>query len=319
MSAVIGTGRPAITVVGSLNMDLVIQVPHLPETGETVPGGTFATFPGGKGANQAVAAARLGAAVTMIGRVGADAFGRKLRDGLAAEGIDSSHVGMDVEAATGVALITVDRAGRNTIVVASGANRRVTAADVDAAGAVMTSSQVVLLQLELPLEVVGHAVQMAHAAGCRVILDPAPAPPASLPDDLYRYLSVINPNEVEAHALTGIPISDESDARRAAERLLDQGCRAVVIKLGDRGAYAATDGTRAVIPAISVDVVDTTAAGDAFAAGMAVALAEGRDLADAARFANVVGAISVTRMGAQPSMPTRAEVEEFVKARRLSL
>lgn len=184
---------------------------------------------------------------------------------------------------------------------------------------VMTSSQVVLLQLELPLEVVGHAVQMAYAAGCRVILDPAPAPPASLPDDLYRYLSVINPNEVEAaHALTGIPISDESDARRAAERLLDQGCRAVVIKLGDRGVYAATDGTRAVIPAISVDVVDTTAAGDAFAAGMAVALAEGRELADAARFANVVGAISVTRMGAQPSMPTRAEVEEFAKARGLS-
>lgn len=313
-----GAGKPAITVFGSLNMDLVIRTSHLPRTGETVLGGAFATFPGGKGGNQAVAAARLGAAVTMIGRVGADAFGRNLRDGLAAEGIDVSQVRVDQDAATGVALITVDRSGRNTIVVASGANMRVAVADMDAARALLTSSQVLLLQLEVPLEVVRHAVQVAHDAGCRVILDPAPAPPALLPEDMYRYLSVVNPNEVEAQALTGISISDESDARRAAERLLDYGCRAVVIKLGERGAYAATDGVRAAIPAIPVDVVDTTAAGDAFAAGMAVALAEGKALVDSARFANIVAAISVTRMGAQPSMPIRADVEEFGKANGLS-
>jgi ribokinase len=315
---IIGTGKPAITVVGSLNMDLVIRTSHLPRTGETVLGGTFATFPGGKGANQAVAAARLGAAVTMIGRAGADAFGREVRDGLAAEGIDVSHVRVDKDAATGVALITVDRDGRNTIVVASGANMRVTAADVDAARTFLASSQVLLLQLELPLEVVRHAMQVAHDAGCRVFLDPAPAPPAPLPEDMYRYLSVINPNELEAHALTGISISDESDARRAAERLLDYGCRAVAIKLGDRGAYVATDAVREMIPAIPVDVVDTTAAGDAFAAGMAVALAEGKALVDSARFANIVAAISVTRMGAQPSMPKRADVEKFEKAGEMS-
>lgn len=302
---------PRITVVGSLNMDLVIKAPRLPETGETVLGGTFATFPGGKGANQAVAAARLGAAVTMVGRVGADAFGRQLRDGLVGEGIDASNVRVDENAATGVALITVDRTGRNTIVVASGANMQVRAADV--AQEVITSSQVVLLQLELPLEVVRHAAQVAHAAGCRVILDPAPAPSSPLPEDLYQHLSVINPNEVEARALTGIAITHESDARRATEHLLDQGCRAVVIKLGDRGAYVATDGAHAAIPAIAVDAVDTTAAGDAFAGGMAVALAEGKGLAGAVRFANVVAAISVTRMGAQPSMPRRAEVDEFAR------
>lgn len=310
---------PRLTVVGSLNMDLVIKAPRLPETGETVLGGTFAIFPGGKGANQAVAAARLGAAVTMVGRVGEDAFGRQLRDGLADERIDASHVGVVRNAATGAALITVDRTGHNTIVVASGANMQVTAADVDAAREVITSSQVVLLQLELPLEVVRHAAHVAHAAGCRVILDPAPAPSSPLPEDLYQYLSVINPNEVEARALTGIAISDESDARRATEHLLDQGCRSVVIKLGDRGAYVATDGARAAIPAIAVDAVDTTAAGDAFAAGMAVALAEGKGLAGAVRFANVVAAISVTRMGAQPSMPRRGEVDEFARERGITL
>lgn len=304
---------PRVTVVGSLNMDLVIRAPKLPEAGETVLGGTFATFPGGKGANQAVAAARLGASVAMVGRIGDDAFGRQLRDGLAREGIDLSHLRTDASAATGVALITVDAAGRNTVMVASGANMRLTTGDVDAARDLIAASRVLLLQLEVPLDVVRHAAEMARAAGCRVVLDPAPAPSQPLPDELYRAIAVLNPNEVEAKALTGVRVSGEADARRAAEALLARGCGAAVIKLGERGAYLAAGRRREAVPALRVQAVDTTAAGDAFAAAMGVALAEGQDLLAAVRFANAVGAFSVTRMGAQPSMPTRAELREFAR------
>ncbi len=310
---------PRVVVVGSLNMDLVIKAPRLPEAGETVLGGAFATFPGGKGANQAVAAARLGASVAMVGRLGDDAFGRQLRDGLTREHIEPSQVRSDSGTATGVALITVDEAGRNTIVVASGDNMRVAAEDVNAARDLIAGARVLLLQLEVPVEVVRLAAELAHAAGCQVILDPAPAPMHPLPDELYRVLSVINPNEVEARALTGIAIATESDARRAADALLARGCQAAVIKLGDRGAYLAAGTRREAIPTARVEVVDTTAAGDAFAGGLGVALAEGRDLAAAVRFANMAGAFSVTRMGAQPSMPTRAELQAFARTRGLAL
>ncbi len=308
-----------VAVVGSLNMDLVIRAPHLPSAGETVLGGSFATFAGGKGANQAVGAARLGATVTMVGRVGDDAFGRSLRDGLAHERIDASGVRTDATAATGVALITVDGAGQNTIVVASGANATLTREDVVAARNAITQSAVLLLQLEVPLDVVHYAAQIAHAAGCAVILDPAPAPSQPLPDELYRLLSVIHPNEVEARALTGIAIATEADARRAAEALLARGCQAAVIKLGSRGAYLAAGTGREAIPAIRVTVVDTTAAGDAFAAGMAVALAEKASLQAAVQFATVVAALKVTRMGAQPSMPTREELREFARQQSVAL
>lgn len=307
-----------IAVVGSLNMDLVVRAPRLPSVGETVPGGTFATFAGGKGANQAVGAARLGAAVAMVGCVGEDAFGRVLRDGLARERIDASAVRPDVGAATGVALITVDSVGQNTIVVASGANAALTREDVDAARGVIVQSAVVLLQLEVPLDVVYYAAQIAHAAGCQVILDPAPAPPQPLPDDLYRLVSVIHPNDVEARALTGIAIATEADARRAAEVLLARGCQAAVIKLGARGAYLAAGARREAVPAIRVTPVDTTAAGDAFAAGLAVALAEQAPLEAAVQFATLVGALKVTRMGAQPSMPTREQVGEFARQQRVA-
>lgn len=321
---------PRVAVVGSLNTDLVIRAPRLPAVGETVAGGTFATFPGGKGANQAVAAARLGACVTMVGRVGADAFGQRLREGLAAEGIDVAHVGTDPEAPSGVALITVDPAGRNTIVVASGANMRLAAADVEAARGAIEGSRVLLLQLEVPLEAVTHAARIAHAAGCHVVLDPAPAPERPLPEDLYRCVDVINPNEVEARALTGIAIADEATAREATARegtalevaaahLLDLGCRAAVLKLGERGAYVAAGAVRLTVPGIAVEAVDTTAAGDAFAAALAVALAEGCDLLAAVRFANTAAALSVTRLGAQPSMPRRDEVEAFARSRGIAL
>ena len=304
---------PQITVVGSLNMDLVIKAPKLPETGETVTGGQFGTFPGGKGANQAVAAARLGAQVTMVGCVGGDAFGAQLRSGLARDGIDISHVRRDSDAASGVVFITVDARGRNTLVVAPGANSRLTPADVDAAADAIGSSRFLLVQLEIPLEVVVHAAQVARRAGCRVILDPAPARP--LPADLYRSVFLVNPNEVEAKLLTGITITDERTAAAAAEALLAQGCEVAVIKLGERGAFLANKTDRRMIPAVPVDAVDSTAAGDAFAGALAVGLAEGIPLDAAVRFANAAAALSATRMGAQPSMPTRTEVRAFARMR----
>lgn len=311
--------RARITVVGSLNTDLVIKSPRLPEAGETVTAGQFATFPGGKGANQAVTAARLGASVAMVGAVGGDEFGRELREGLSREGIDVSHVITDVTTASGVALITVDPEGQNTIVVAPGANWRLRPEHVEAANDTIVSSQVLLLQLEIPIETVVRAAEIAHRAGCRVVLDPAPAPVEPLPDRLYRLLDVINPNEVEAKALTGVPVADERGARSAAEQLLALGSRTAVIKLGARGAFVASGDTRAAVPGIHVDAVDTTAAGDAFAGALAVALGEGRPILEAVRFANVAGAISVTHMGAQPSMPRRAEVVEFAAARKIPL
>jgi len=308
-----------VTVVGSLNMDLVVKAPRLPAVGETVTKGTFGTFPGGKGANQAVAAARLGARVGMVGAIGKDAFGSQLRDGLRRDGVDVSHVIEIDDAPSGVALITVGSQGQNTIVVAPGANWRMTTAHVDAAADLIARSQILLIQLEIPIETVTRAAEIASSAKVRVVLDPAPAPESPLPDRLIRLVDVINPNEVEAKVLTGTNVADERGARDAAERLLAMGCRSAVIKLGARGAFVADGDTRAAVPGIHVDAVDTTAAGDAFAGALAVALGEGRPIMEAVRFANVAGAISVTRMGAQPSMPRRAEVVEFAAARKIPL
>jgi len=308
---------PQVTVVGSLNTDLVIQAPKLPDVGETILGGSFAVIRGGKGANQAVAAARLGARVVMVGCVGNDNFGEQLRAGLASEGIDGAPVRVVPGVASGVALITVDQTGRNTIVVASGANMQMTVTDVDAVEATIKTSQVVMLQLEIPLDVVLHTAQLARSRGIHVLLDPAPAQP--LPPRLYPQVSVIHPNELEAQFLTGVPVTDERGARSAAERLLQMGCGTAIIKLGARGAFVATPSGVERIPGIQVDAVDTTAAGDAFAGALAVALAEGRSMADAARFANAVAALKVTRLGAQPSMPTRKEVATFARQRELAI
>ncbi|MBI4279490.1 MAG: ribokinase [Armatimonadetes bacterium] len=296
-----------IVVVGSLNMDLVVKVPHLPAVGETVLGGEFATFPGGKGANQAVAAARLGAEVAMVGRVGDDAFGRALRDGLAADGVDVRHVLADPSAHTGVAFILVDAAGRNAIAVASGANMRLSPDDVAAAAEALAGARAVLLQLEVPLECVARAAALARESGALVILDPAPAVP--LPASLIRLVDVIAPNEQETEVLTGIGVRSLPDAARAADALRVRGARAAVIKLGGRGAWVSAPEGERHLPALAVTPVDTTAAGDAFCGALGAALAEGQNLLAAARFANAAAGLSVTRMGAQPSMPRRAEVE----------
>jgi ribokinase len=298
----------SICVVGSLNMDLVMRTPHLPAPGETISGGPFATHPGGKGANQAVAAARLGAAVAMVGRVGGDAFGARLRTELAEAGIDTRQVVTLPDVASGVALIAVEASGQNSIIIAPGANGALTPADVEAAGPTITAARVLLLQLETPLPAVQRAAELAHATGTLVLLNPAPAQP--LPAELLAQVDYLIPNEQEAALLLGETIATGADAAGAAQRLCAQtGVGGVVITLGAQGALLAQAQTEPqFVPAHPVAVVDTTAAGDAFVGAFAVALAEGRTPAEAMRWGNAAGALAVTTAGAQPSLPTRNAV-----------
>jgi len=298
-----------IVVVGSLNMDLVVRSPRIPQPGETLLGRGFVTLPGGKGANQAVAAARLGGEVTMIGRLGADGFAASLRESLAADGVDHSRVLATPEVATGVALITVDDNGRNTIVVASGANWLVTPADVEKAEAAIIAADVLLLQLELPLETVIQAAQIARANQVRVILNPAPARP--LPPELLALVDILIPNETETALLTGLPVENDAQAQDAAARLLELGVGAVILTLGSRGALLTTAEDSRLSPAFPVQPVDTTAAGDAFVGGLAVALGEGKSLAEAMVWGNAAGGLATTVLGAQPSLPRRDAVEQL--------
>ncbi|HEY54396.1 MAG TPA: ribokinase [Caldilineae bacterium] len=303
---------PHIVIVGSLNMDLVVRTPHMPAPGETVLGGNFQTIPGGKGANQAVAAARLGARVSMVGRVGADAFGTALLANLQVEGVDVRHVLADTTAASGVALITVDESGQNSIVVASGANWRLTVDDVQATLAEIDAFDVLVMQLESPLPVVEAAAKLARERGARVALNPAPA--RALPTSLLAQTDVLIPNESETSLLTGLPVESLSQAEEAARALLEQGVGAVVLTLGSRGALVVEPGQEAVhLPPHAVEVVDTTAAGDAFVAGLATRWGEGADLVEAARWGNAAGALAVTKVGAQPSAPTRTAVVNLMR------
>jgi ribokinase len=313
---------PHIVVVGSLNMDLVVEVPVIPRPGETVLGKNFATFPGGKGANQAVAAARLGARVSMIGRVGKDAFGDQLLASARADGIDVTRVGRDEKAASGVAMIAVDVQGQNSIAVASGANFRLTAEHVRRAWAGLGQLDVLVMPLETPLETIAAAVSLARESGVKVILNPAPA--RDLPLDLLAGIDVLAPNEPETALLTGMPVGTSEESRAAAKKLLQLGVGSVVLTLGSRGALV-LDGAPSedgganahftLVPAHPVEVVDTTAAGDTFMGGLAVALGEGKTLVQAARFANAAASLSVTKHGAQPSMPTREEVDLILQKR----
>jgi len=299
-----------VAVVGSLNMDLVARAARIPQPGETVIGGEFRNVPGGKGANQAVAAARLGAQVSMVGRVGRDAFAGPLLDSLAADGIDHTFVIQDPHAATGVALIVVDDAGENSIVVASGANMRLSPTDVNAAETAIAGADALLLQLESPLETVTRAAELARAHGVTVILNPAPARP--LPVELLALVNVLIPNESETALLTGMPVGDQAEAEAAAGALRTMGVGTVILTLGQRGALLAREKEIVVCPAFDVTPVDTTAAGDAFVGGFAVALAEGRPLLEAARWGNGAGALATTKLGAQPSLPARQELETLL-------
>jgi ribokinase len=307
--------RP-IVVVGSLNADLVVRVPRFPAPGETVVGTDFAVFPGGKGANQAVAAARLGGIVHMVGRVGDDDHGRMLLSSLASAGVDAGGVRVDGDAPTGTAVITIDGRGQNTIAIVPGANGRLRPDDVEARRSQLEAAAVLLLQLEVALDVVEAAARIGRDAGATVILDPAPARPEALP--LLGRADVVTPNETElarlARGLRGPQTLEE--AAVLARDLLGRGARSVIAKLGALGAVEVTTAGRRVWPAHAVAAVDTTAAGDVWNGAFAVALAEGRSVDDAGAFASAAAAISVTRPGAQPSMPTRAEVERFLEERK---
>ena len=299
-----------IVVIGSLNMDLVTNTADIPAPGETVIGGDLATVPGGKGANQAVAAARAGAQVSMVGHVGNDVFAQRLLDGLDADGIDRANV-TRVDTASGVALIVVDAAGQNSIVVAPGANGRVTPADIAAAESTIAAADVMLLQLEIPVESVEAAAALGQAHGVTVILNPAPAQPLSA--ELLANVDLLIPNESETATLTGRPTGTVEEIRAAAGALRDQGVGTVIVTMGGRGALRAdATGLRRYHPFAVETVVDTTAAGDAFVGGLAAALARGDAPADAIVWGSAAGALAVTKAGAQPSLPRRDALEEMV-------
>lgn len=306
------TDRP-IVVIGSINMDLVCQVAAMPRPGETLLGKSLATIPGGKGANQAVAAARLGAPVCMVGRVGGDDFGDRLLHGLRDNRVDTRFVRITDDVASGVAIIMVDAAGENTIVVTPGANARITPADIDAAEPVIREAACVLLQLEIPLETVQYAIDFCRKRGVFTILDPAPAPPEGMADGLFK-VDLITPNQTEAQTILGtlrtgaINPPDRVDARRLADDLIVRGAGRVVLKLGEHGAML-VDPQATQVEGFAVEVIDTTAAGDAFTAGLAVAHRENIGRIDAIRFANAAGALACTTLGAQPSLPTRQQVD----------
>ncbi len=297
-----------VVVLGSSNTDMVVGVPHIPSVGETVLGSDMLVAAGGKGANQAVAAARLGAHVTFLGAVGDDDLGSKAVRGLGGEHIDTEHVRVVEGVPSGVALITVDTQGRNAIAVAPGANSRLSPEDVRSAQALIEESAVMLVQLEIPIDAVHEGLRVARAAGCRTVLNPAPVPAEGLQAEILRLVDVLTPNEGEASALVGM----QGEASDLAQELLNRGVGAVVVTLGERGALVATPERQQTVPAHRVNVLDTTAAGDAFNGGLAVALAEGRDLFEAASFASAVAALSVTKRGAQPSMSTRDEVDRLL-------
>ncbi len=296
-----------IVVIGSTNTDMVIKAVRIPAPGETILGGRFMMNPGGKGANQAVAAARLGGNVTFIAKVGNDLFAREAKALLKNEGICTDYILTDTQAPSGVALIMVGENGENCISVASGANGTLTPEEVEDAQEVIEHADLVLLQLETPLDAVCRAAEIAVGKSVPVILNPAPA--QAIPEDLYECLEVITPNQTETELLTGIKVSDLKSAETAAKELCSKGALQVVITMGSMGAYA-FDGTQGImVEAVRVQAVDTTAAGDVFNGALAVALTEDLELADAVAFAARAAAVSVTRMGAQASAPYRAELE----------
>ncbi|OGK91210.1 MAG: ribokinase [Candidatus Rokubacteria bacterium GWC2_70_24] len=305
---------PRICVIGSANVDHTLALPRLPHPGETVSGGMLLTNLGGKGANQAVAARKLGAEVRMLGAVGEDGPGREIRERLDALGIDVTGIVPVAGAATGTALIFVDAEGRNQIGVAPGANHRLTVEMLRPYEGAIAWADVVVCQLETPLPVVRWALEEAHRLGVRAILNPAPV--RELPDDLLGLVAYLTPNAGEAAALAGLPVGDMDSAREAGRRLLERGAATVIVTLGGEGALVCQRDRIVHFPAFPVAVVDTTAAGDAFNGALAVGLAAGGTLEEAVPLAGAAAALTCTRRGAQDSLPERAEVERFLRALR---
>ena len=300
-----------IVVIGSSNTDMVVKTSHLPAGGETVLGGDFFMNPGGKGANQAVAAARYGNRVVFVAKTGDDMFGATVRAGMKQDGIITDYVFVDKQHPSGVALITIDSAAENCIVVASGANMHLNETDIDVAADEIRHADVVLMQLECPVATVEYAARMAAEAGVKVILNPAPAPAEPLSEELMKNLFLITPNRSEASRISGINVTDMESAHRAIRAIYAMGPKNVIITLGSGGSLIYDGSMIMRVDACKVEAVDTTAAGDTYSGVLASVIAEGKSLIEAVREANVAAAISVTRMGAQPAAPTRAEINEF--------
>lgn len=297
-----------IVVIGSSNTDMVVKTSHLPAGGETVLGGDFFMNAGGKGANQAVAAARYGNRVVFVAKTGDDLFGRQVRKSMAEDGIVTDYVFVDKEHPSGVALITIDKDAENCIVVAGGANMYLSPADIDTAAEEILKADVVLMQLESPIKTVAYAARMAAKAGIPVILNPAPAPAEALSEALLKELFLITPNRSEASRISGIEVTDMESAHRAAKAIHEMGPKNVIITLGSDGSLVYDGSMFMRVEALKVEAVDTTAAGDTYNGVLASVIAEGKSLIEAVREANIAGAISVTRMGAQPAAPTREEI-----------
>ncbi len=301
-----------IVVVGSSNTDMIIKVPWLPKPGETILGGKFSTAAGGKGANQAVAAARAGGYVIFLARIGDDMFGQKAKEGFIKDKINVEYVLTDESEPSGVALICVAEDGENIIAVAGGANTNLSPSDIQKQSDVISSADILVVQLETPLETVHQAVSIASAGGVKVILNPAPA--QKLSDDLLGKISILTPNESEAQLLTGIKVDSAEDASKAADVLMGRGVETVLLTMGPRGAYIATAEFKELIPGFKVKAVDATAAGDVFNGALAVAIAQNKPIREAVSFANAAAALSVTKLGAQPSAPTKEDIDKFLKA-----
>ncbi|MBD2213407.1 ribokinase [Nostoc linckia FACHB-104] len=304
----------SIIVFGSINIDLVATVPRLPNPGETLLGHNFVQVPGGKGANQAVALARLGVPTHMVGRVGADSFGSELLDNLQNSGVETENVSVDENVSSGVAAIAVDDRGENQIIVIPGANGLVNQEDVERLSDLLPNSTALLLQFEIPLAAVVAAAKAAHQAGVKVILDPAPAQ-SHVPDELYSLVDIITPNEVEAGQLVGFPVNNEESAKKAAAVLLQRGVKCAIVKLGAKGVFCATAEESFFVPVFSIQVVDTVAAGDAFNGGLAAALYEGLPLHQAVVWGAAAGALAATKSGAQTSLPDKLTFDAFLKER----
>jgi ribokinase len=300
-----------ITVIGSSNTDMIIKVPRIPGPKEVVLGGKFSTAPGGKGANQAVAAARAGGKVTFVARVGEDIFGEQALRGFKEEGINTDFIVKDKDAPSGIAEIFVAEGGENCTAVASGANLNLSVYDITTAKEAILASDILLMQLEIPLKTVQYAAKFAYDNGIRVILNPAPGQP--LPIDLLKIVTILTPNEAEAEMLTGIKVEDEGSAEDAGRILISKGVNKVIITIGRKGALILDSSGSELVGGFKVHAVDTTAAGDIFNGALAVALAEKKNIWEAVRFANAAAALSVTRLGAQPSAPNRNDILEFLK------